>query len=53
MLGIVPTVDWVLLGSGKSKKGYNLAASTWSLSADAPCLLAGKARNNNSKKKII
>ncbi len=31
-------VDWVLLGSGESNKGRNLAAFTCSLSADAPCL---------------
>ena len=44
-LSTVTTIDWVLFGSGKSIKGWNLTAVTCSLSADAPLTLfvAGKA----------
>ena len=33
----MPTVDWVLLGSGESIKGKDSSSLYCSLSADAPC----------------
>ena len=44
----MPTVDCVLLGSGKSNKGQDFGSLSCSLSADARCLQAGKACNINN-----
>ena len=41
----MPTVSWALLGSGESNKGRDFGSS---LSAEAPCPLAGKAYNNTN-----
>ena len=38
ILSTVPTVDWVLLGSGESNKGQDFGSLCCSLFADAPCL---------------
>jgi hypothetical protein len=43
ILSTVPTVDWVCLDLARPKRGMILASFTCSLSADAPCLLTGKA----------
>ena len=48
VLSIVPTVDWVLLGSGASEEGQGIGSlHTCPSSADAPCQLEGKACNND------
>ena len=42
----MPLFVWVLLGSGKSNKGYDVAALIAACLQDVPCLLAGKACSN-------
>ncbi len=42
ILSTMPTVDWVLLGSGKSIKGWDYGSRYCSFSADAPCFLQEK-----------
>ena len=49
ILSTVPTVDWVLLGSGEPSRGRYVAAFT----ADAPCLFWQEARVIIIKKKNL
>ena len=52
ILSTMPTVDWVLLGSGKSNKGQELGSLYCSLSAGRTLpLLAGITCNNKNDNK--